>query len=193
MRCFESLENKNLLAADGVPASVQHLAGDLDGSGDVGFSDFLILSRSFGELGSPAQGDIDGDGRVGFPDFLILQDNFGLQLGDVNKDGTINVSDAYEIRDAVLDAIAAAEADNLLLDVNSDCAVDLLDLEQVKGLLKETPDADINADGVVDENDLAIVAENMNTEVIGGWIDGDVNEDGIVNFADFILVDPSPF
>ncbi len=190
MRCFEFLESKNLLAADGVPASVQHLAGDLDGSGDVGFSDFLVLSRSFGDSGSPAQGDIDGDGRVGFADFLILQDNFGLQLGDVDRDGIINISDAYEIRDAIL----AAEAEHSLqLDVNFDCTVDQLDLEQVKGLLKETPDADINADGVVDENDFAIVTENLNREVIGGWIDGDINEDGIVNFADLILVDPSPF
>ena len=185
---FESLEKRDLLAADGVPAT-QHLAGDLNGDGNVGFQDFLVFSTSFGEPGSTDQGDLDGDGSVLFADFLILQDNFGLELGDVDRDGMVALPDAYAIRDAIL---AEVEYDGQL-DVNGDCLVDLADLEQVKGLLKEFPDADINLDGVIDENDLAIAAANFNTEVIGGWIDGDVNEDGIVNFADFIVIDPSPF
>lgn len=54
------------------------LPGDLDGSGDVGFPDFLVLSANFGsDVDSYADGDIDGSGSVGFPDFLVLSANFG--------------------------------------------------------------------------------------------------------------------
>ena len=52
--------------------------GDIDGSGDVGFSDFLILSANFGQAAADhTVGDIDCSGDVGFSDFLILSDNFG--------------------------------------------------------------------------------------------------------------------
>lgn len=54
------------------------IAGDIDGDGMVDFSDFLILSNSFGQTVDPGSlGDIDGDGSVAFSDFLVLSDNFG--------------------------------------------------------------------------------------------------------------------
>jgi len=54
------------------------LVGDLDNDGRVGFPDFLILSRNYGQPVTPNEsGDIDGDGNVGFPDFLLLSNNFG--------------------------------------------------------------------------------------------------------------------
>lgn len=50
--------------------------GDIDGSGQVDFPDFLVLSQAFGTSGeSPA--DLDCSGDVGFPDFLVLSANFG--------------------------------------------------------------------------------------------------------------------
>jgi hypothetical protein len=56
--------------------------GDLDGSGDVAFADFLILSSNFGsEVASHAEGDIDCSGDVAFDDFLVLSANFGQQVG----------------------------------------------------------------------------------------------------------------
>lgn len=56
--------------------------GDLDGDGQVGFPDFLILSANFGsETATHADGDIDCDGSVGFPDFLVLSANFGSAVG----------------------------------------------------------------------------------------------------------------
>lgn len=59
-----------------VPEGV--IAGDLDGSGDVAFADFLTLSANFGaENVSYAEGDIDCDGTVAFADFLTLSANFG--------------------------------------------------------------------------------------------------------------------
>ena len=56
--------------------------GDLDGSGDVGFPDFLILSANFGQAATDhTTGDIDCSGDVGFPDFLVLSANFGQTVG----------------------------------------------------------------------------------------------------------------
>lgn len=53
------------------------LTGDIDGNGEVGFTDFLTLSANFGNAGKFEQGDLDCDGEVNFPDFLILSRNFG--------------------------------------------------------------------------------------------------------------------
>jgi len=56
--------------------------GDLDGSGDVAFADFLILSNNFGsEVSDHTAGDIDCSGDVAFADFLILSNNFGQAVG----------------------------------------------------------------------------------------------------------------
>lgn len=51
--------------------------GDLNGNGEVGFDDFLVVSKNFGAPGNYMQGDINLDGKVGFGDFLILSGNFG--------------------------------------------------------------------------------------------------------------------
>jgi len=54
------------------------LPGDLDGSGGVDFSDFLLLSENFGLEDAELQdGDLDGDQVVSFADFLILASSFG--------------------------------------------------------------------------------------------------------------------
>ena len=57
--------------------------GDIDGDGDVDFTDFSILAGNFtGTLEpstggkTPEQGDFDGDGDVDFVDFSILSGNF---------------------------------------------------------------------------------------------------------------------
>ena len=56
--------------------------GDINGSGNVDFADFLILSANFGQMvDSQASGDIDCDGTVAFADFLILSANFGQAIG----------------------------------------------------------------------------------------------------------------
>ena len=48
---------------------------DLDGSGDVGFSDLLIVLDAWGTSGGLA--DLDGDGTVGFGDLLMVLDAWG--------------------------------------------------------------------------------------------------------------------
>jgi len=48
---------------------------DLDGSGDVGITDFLLLLGNWGPCPAPPDpcvGDLDGDGEVGIVDFLQL-------------------------------------------------------------------------------------------------------------------------
>jgi len=63
-------------------AASRAIAGDLDGDGAVGFSDFLVLSDSFGEnVSSYESGDIDCNGNVAFSDFLVLSNNFGQTAG----------------------------------------------------------------------------------------------------------------
>lgn len=56
--------------------------GDINGDGEVGFPDFLILSDNFGTtVTSHTEGDLDCSGDVAFADFLILSDNFGNAVG----------------------------------------------------------------------------------------------------------------
>ena len=56
------------------------LRGDIDGDGDVDFTDFLSFAASFGsESGDPAYrpaSDFDGSGREDFGDFLAFADAF---------------------------------------------------------------------------------------------------------------------
>ena len=63
-------------------APLNDLVGDLDGDGSVGFTDFQVLSASFGtEVSSYTDGDVNCNGSVGFADFLALAANFGQSLG----------------------------------------------------------------------------------------------------------------
>jgi len=53
-------------------------AGDVDGDGETGLSDFAILAANFGLMGaSRSDGDLDDDGYVGLSDFTILAGGFG--------------------------------------------------------------------------------------------------------------------
>jgi len=64
----------DLLFAEGA----SQVRGDADGDGTVGFSDFLRLSRFFGQSNRNAShGDFDGDSKVDFADFLIFSRLFG--------------------------------------------------------------------------------------------------------------------
>ncbi len=59
------------------------LPGDLNGDDTIDFSDFLLLSRLFGqEVEAQEPADIDGSGTVDFSDFLLLSANFGRKLGE---------------------------------------------------------------------------------------------------------------
>ena len=47
---------------------------------------------------------------------------------------------------------------------------------------------DINLDGTVDVQDLAILAANYRKQVTGGWMQGDFNNDGVVDIEDLALL-----
>ena len=51
--------------------------GDTNGLGGVNTTDFLALSRNFGQPGEYTEGDFDKDGTVDVADFLLLSRNFG--------------------------------------------------------------------------------------------------------------------
>ena len=66
-------------------APSQTRSADLDGDGDVDFSDFLLFASAFGTSegvpGYNAAADLDGDGTVAFSDFLIFANAFGKPAG----------------------------------------------------------------------------------------------------------------
>lgn len=67
----------NSLDVDALTGSGKVLVGDTDLDGEVGFSDFLTISRTFGTHASGwSRGDFDGDGQVSFTDFLRLSNNY---------------------------------------------------------------------------------------------------------------------
>lgn len=74
------------------------LDGDVNGDGEVGFLDFLAISRNFGrDVAAVDQGDVDGDGVVAFKDFLIMSRNYGKAAASVESE-----SSATELVDEVL-------------------------------------------------------------------------------------------
>lgn len=60
-----------------VLSTLGSVEADLDLNGDVGFSDFLILSSNFNQAGDYLDGDLDCSGGVDFADFLTFSRNFG--------------------------------------------------------------------------------------------------------------------
>ena len=66
-------------------APSQTRSADLDGDGDVDFSDFLLFAAAFGTSegvpGYNAAADLDRDGTVAFPDFLLFANAFGKPAG----------------------------------------------------------------------------------------------------------------
>ena len=59
---------------------VDKINGDADFSGDVGFSDFVILANNYGNTGDDAawsRGDFVTDNNIRFTDFALLANNYG--------------------------------------------------------------------------------------------------------------------
>ena len=100
---MEGLEARQLLTCDlGVEPN---LVADLDCDDTVGFSDFLLLSDSFGETVEPAgsAADLDNDGTVGFGDFSILSSNYGNRVADpTDSDVLLSYHDGYWVGQATI-------------------------------------------------------------------------------------------
>ncbi|MEE8155121.1 MAG: hypothetical protein V3T53_09245, partial [Phycisphaerales bacterium] len=74
---FQILANEIVFAAEAGSGSG---SADLNGDGQVGASDLLILLASWGPCPDPPEccpADIDGDGQVGASDLLILLSQWG--------------------------------------------------------------------------------------------------------------------
>ena len=103
--------------------------GDLDGDGEVGINDFLILLANWGTSGP--EGDIDGDGTVGINDFLALLGNWGpcdeCEAADLNGDGVVDDSD-LGIFQSYLDTYGFGECQTEdCPDINGDGDVNSID------------------------------------------------------------------
>jgi|GEM_PF-7094993 len=87
---LESLETKKLMAGDASVAieGCTAASADIDGDGQVAFSDFLQLSKNFGqETSGPQQGDLNCSGAVDFADFLILAEGYGDSVEPTGRTG----------------------------------------------------------------------------------------------------------
>jgi len=120
-----------------------HLAGDLDGDGDIDADDFHLFVAAFGqcvgELGYRAEADLDGDGCVTLVDYQLW-----MQL----------------YRDFVGDPAASAPGLGIPGDLNGDGCIDLSDLAMLLANYGTTSgatfaDGDSNGDGDVDLSDLS--------------------------------------
>lgn len=81
-------------------SAADDLAGDVDGDGLVGFSDFLLLSSNFGNTGEGLPGDLDENGTVDFGDFLILAHFFGAsELAQITVDPVATERELWTIKD----------------------------------------------------------------------------------------------
>jgi len=55
-------------------------AGDSDGDGVIGDSDYNAFTSQFGLRGSDLSADVDGDGKVGLADFAAMRSGFGTTV-----------------------------------------------------------------------------------------------------------------
>jgi len=81
------------------------IPGDANVDGEVGFPDFLLLARSFGEENTGwGRGDFDGDGSTNFGDFTALSSAFGDSFGDSELTETASVPEPDGLRLGLLAA-----------------------------------------------------------------------------------------
>ncbi|MHC4217896.1 MAG: DNRLRE domain-containing protein [Planctomycetota bacterium] len=108
---------------------------DLDGNGDVGVTDLLLLLSGFGPCagGDDCPADFDGDGVVGVTDLLALIGHFGPCPGsacpwDVNGDGMVGTADLLQV---LANPGPCADPAACPWDVNGDGITDALDIVAV--------------------------------------------------------------
>ena len=137
-------------------------------------------------------GDINQDGQITKDDGLLLAEHFinntltdtDRKLGDVNKDGIINIKDAQEIY-LMIDPnflIGDATKDNIISV--SDITSIYIKLENNNFTVEDIIYCDYFGDGIVDQTEIDIIMDFLGL----GIGNGDINRDGVVNSIDASIV-----
>ncbi len=144
-------------------------------------------TRSFRTSGpgvSPIMGDLNNDCLVNVDDLNTLLRAVGStsQAADLNDDGRVDRRDVN-----MLDAVFGSTcSDRLTGDVNGDGVVSVRDFIKALPLIgSSNPTADLDNDGEVTGNDLAIIEGNLGATV-GARVLGDATGDGLVNIRDIL-------
>ncbi|MFC1644295.1 dockerin type I domain-containing protein, partial [Candidatus Omnitrophota bacterium] len=144
-------------------------------------------------LDSIEKADIDGDGAIDLQDIItlnVMMSNFA----DLNEDRVVDQSDILRMKDMVhFASLNVSLADIERADISGalgepDGKVDEFDIEAItEGLMSYK---DVNSDGVVDEEDVALVRELKDLGLQAEDAETvDINGDGRVTDADLNILD----
>lgn len=170
----------------------QAILGEL-GLGDLGLGDILVGGLNYDELFDASLGG-DGDFYLGDLQgaalFLTFTGGDGNDLaiytnqlfGDFDVDFELDAEDIDLLAETIRGLI-----DDAVFDLNHDLMVDEADLEVLIEQVLATAFGDATLDGVVNLEDLALLATHFG-ESGKGWGDGDFNADGLVNLEDLALL-----
>lgn len=157
--------------------------GDVDGDGELSIRDYFHLALHVrGKISLPCENlaDVNGDNKIDFRDSRYLFDYFyeggpapgcaSFAIGDANADGTLDISDSVYIA-LYLEGKKILQCPNVA-DANSDGIVNEEDIKKIQEDLFPNNDEDTG----IDETD----CENLPL--------GDVNADGKLNIADPVAI-----
>jgi hypothetical protein len=130
---------------------------DLDGSGLVDDADVALAWSYRKACPLHCLADVDGDGEVGEVDRLWVEAFAGFDCrGDLNRDGQICPRDAG-VMNAYLGSPTPLSPSAARADLNEDGVVDQQDVEILRALYETDCSTDLNRDNKVDADDLAWV------------------------------------
>lgn len=122
-------------------------------------------------------------------------------LGDVNKDGVVNISDYTLLKLAVQQKVFIENGkltDEIIGDLNGDRVVDKEDLDVFDVYLNQdlyAADADFNADRKVDISDrttlqhaIQVTGQIMSDGKVQDYVTGDMDENGRLNTEDLFIL-----
>ena len=122
-------------------------------------------------------------------------------LGDVNKDGVVNISDYTLLKLAVQQKVFIENGkltDEIIGDLNGDRVVDKEDLDVFDVYLTQdlyAADADFNADRKVDILDrtrlkhaIQVTGQIMSDGTVQDYVTGDMDENGRLNTEDLFIL-----
>lgn len=122
-------------------------------------------------------------------------------LGDVNKDGVVDISDYTLLEQAVQQKVFIENGkltDEIIGDLNGDRVVDKEDLDVFDVYLNQdlyAADADFNADRKVDISDrtrlkhaIQVTGQIMSDGTVQDYVTGDMDENGRLNTEDLFIL-----